>query len=69
MPNWANRLKAWFDYIQFLLDIDGDCWLGAFTFIVLVRLYMVLKGYAPLTNAESCAYGSAVASFAYSNKK
>lgn len=64
-----TRIKAYWDYIQFLLDIDGDVWMGAFTAVVLIRILLVISGHCPLTNSEAVCYGSAVTAFAYSNKK
>jgi len=64
-----EKIKAKWDYIQFLLDIDGDVWMGLFTTTILIRLLLVLSGHIPLTNAEACCYASAVTAFAYSNKK
>ena len=61
-------LKERWDQIQAFLDISGDVWMGLFTTIILVRLILVLKGYAPLTPSEAATYSSAVAAFAYSNK-
>jgi hypothetical protein len=68
MSELKARIKAEWDYIQALLDIDGDCWMGLFTLVIVVRLVLVLKGYAPLTASEAGTYGSAVAAFAYSNR-
>lgn len=60
----AYKIKAWWDYIQLLLDIDGDCWLGLFTLVV---VYKVAHG--GLNISDAAAYGSAVGAFAYSNNK
>lgn len=64
-----ERIKYWWDYIQSLLDIDGDVWMGAFTVVILIRLVAVLKGYSTLSAAEAATYASAVTAFAYSNGK
>lgn len=63
-----ERIQATWDRIQDLLDISGDLWMGLFTAAILVRLLLVLKGYAPMTTAEGGTYGSAVLAFAYSNR-
>lgn len=64
----AYNLKIWWNYIQSLLDIDGDVWMGLFTLVIVGRIVLVLKGCAPLTAAEAATYGTAVGAFAYSNK-
>lgn len=61
-------LKAWWDYIQGLLDIDGDVWMGLYTLVIVVRLGLAAFGHAPINGAEAAAYGSAIGAFAYSNK-
>jgi len=63
-----EKIKAKWDYIQFLLDIDGDVWMGAFTTVILVRIGLVLTGHNPVTNSEAACYASAVTAFAYSNR-
>jgi hypothetical protein len=63
-----EQLKKNWDYIQSLLDIDGDVWMGLFTLIILARLVLVCKGCAVLTTAEAATYASAVGAFAYSNR-
>lgn len=63
-----EQLKTWWDYVQSLLDIDGDVWMGLFTGVVVLRLVLAAFGKAALTAAEAAAYGSAIGAFAYSNK-
>lgn len=63
-----QSVKEWWDYIQSLLDIDGDLWMGLFTLLILIRIYYVLKGYRPLDASEAVVYGTAVSAFAYSNR-
>jgi ABC-type transporter Mla maintaining outer membrane lipid asymmetry permease subunit MlaE len=63
-----DQVKAFWDYIQSLLDVSGDVWLGFFTACVLLRLILVIKGYPGLTMPEATAYSFAVGAFAYSNK-
>lgn len=64
----SARIKAWWDYVQSLLDIDGDIWMGAFTAAIIFRLVLAAYGHAPITGAEAGAYGSAIGAFAYSNR-
>lgn len=59
--------KLWEGWQKFF-DLHGDTWLGMFTLLILIRIVLVLKGQKPLTVAESTAYSSAIAAFAYSNK-
>lgn len=63
-----DKIKFYWDYLQSLLDLDGDIWMGLFTAIILVRLIYVLKGGHPLNASEAAVYSSAVGAFAYSNK-
>jgi hypothetical protein len=62
-----DKIQSAWDKIQDLFDLSGDLWMGLFTAAILVRLLLVLKGYAPMTTAEAGTYGSAVLAFAYSN--
>jgi len=63
-----EQLKAYWDYLQSLLDLDGDVWMGLFTLTIIVRIALGAFGHSPLTAAEAAAYGSAIGAFAYSNK-
>lgn len=62
-----DKIQALWDKVQDLFDISGDCWMGLFTLVILMRLLLVLKGYHSMTTAEAGTYGSAVLAFAYSN--
>ena len=64
-----EKIKGWWDYIQSLLDLDGDVWMGLFTAFILARIILVLKHYAPLSGAEATVYSAAIGAFSYSNKK
>jgi hypothetical protein len=59
-----RSLKKWWDYIQALLDVDGDAIMFVFTSAV---IYRIVKG-PPLGEWEAAVYASAVACFAYSNR-
>lgn len=63
-----QKIKAWWDNIQSLLDLDGDIYMGAFTATIILRLLLVHWGWPHLTNAEAAAYTGAIGSFAYSNR-
>lgn len=63
-----EKIQLYWDKIQALCDISGDCYMGLFTIAILVRIMLVLKGYSPMTSAEAGTYGSAVIAFAYSNR-
>lgn len=56
------KIKAGWDYIQSLLDIDGDVVLLAFTGAV---IFKILHG--GLNASDAAAYASAIGAFAYSN--
>lgn len=64
-----EKIKFYWDYLQSLLDIDGDVWMGLFTAFILLRLIGVpLWHWPPLTVSEAGVYASAVSAFAYSNR-
>lgn len=58
-----EQLKAGWDYVQSLLDIDGDVVMLAFTAAI---IWKVLHG--GINASDAAAYASAVGCFAYSNK-
>lgn len=58
----ATIKKGW-DYVQTLLDIDGDVVMLGFTAAV---IWKILHG--GLNVSDAAAYASAVGCFAYSNK-
>jgi hypothetical protein len=60
-------VKNFIDYLQSLIDLHGDSWLGMFTTLIMIRIGMVAFHYPPLTMAEAAAYSSCVAAFAASN--
>lgn len=63
-----EQFKASWDYIQSLLDIDGDVWMGLLTAVYIYRILAVLWGQPAVTVAEATIYSAAVGAFAYSNK-
>lgn len=56
-------LKTYWDYIQGLLDIDGDVVMLGFTAAI---VYKIL--HHGLNPSDAAAYASAIGCFAYSNK-
>jgi hypothetical protein len=58
-----RSIKEYWDYIQGLLDIDGDVIMFGFTVAV---VYKILHG--GLNASDAAAYASAVGCFAYSNR-
>lgn len=58
-----NKIKGAWDYLQSLLDIDGDVIMLGFTAAV---IWKILHG--GLGASDAAAYASAVGCFAYSNK-
>lgn len=63
-----NKFKEIWEYLQDLLDINGDVIMMAMSSVFIVRVAMSAFGYPSLTASEAAFYGSAIASFAYSNK-
>ncbi len=61
-------VKGLWEYIQGLLDVNGDVIMMAMSSVFIARVAMTAFGYPALTTAESTFYGSAILSFAYSNK-
>lgn len=57
------NLKLWWEWIQQMLDIDGDIFMGLFTAAVIYKLI-----HGGLTGADATVYASAIGCFAYSNK-
>lgn len=58
-----EQIKAYWDYIQSLFDIDGDVVMLGFTGAVIYKML-----YGVLTPSDAAVYASAVTAFAYSNK-
>lgn len=58
-----EQIKAYWDYLQSLLDIDGDVVMLGFTGAVIYKML-----YRTLTPSDAAVYASAVSAFAYSNK-
>lgn len=58
-----QQLKEWWDYIQSLLDVDGDVVMLLFTAGVLYKMML-----GTLTATDAVVYSSAVGCFAYSNR-
>lgn len=58
-----NKIKVWWEYIQGLLDVNGDVIMLAFTSAI---IWKVLHG--GLSMSDAGAFASAVTCFAWSNK-
>ena len=63
-----DKVKNIWDKVQALLDVRGDVIMLFMSVAFVIRVLAVLKGYPALTVAESAMYGSAIGSFAWSNK-
>lgn len=59
----TTKIKWWWDWIQSLLDVDGDTIMLAFTSAI---IWKILHG--GLNAYDAIAFGSAVTCFAWSNK-
>ena len=62
-----DKTKAFWEYLQGLLDIKSGTVMAVFTGVVIVRLLAVLKGSSPITLSEAAVYSTCVAAFGYSN--
>ena len=58
-----DKLKAYWDYIQSLLDIDGDVVMLGFTGAIIFKIL-----HHGLNPSDAAAYASAISCFAYSNR-
>lgn len=58
-----EQIKAYWDYLQSLLDIDGDVVMLGFTGAIIYKML-----YGRLTPSDAAVYASAVTAFAYSNR-
>jgi hypothetical protein len=58
-----DQIKVAWDYIQSLLDIDGDVVMLGFTGAVIYKML-----YGRLSPSDAAVYASAVTAFAYSNR-
>lgn len=63
-----EEFKARWDYVQSLLDVDGDIYMGLLTALFIYRILAVVWGQPPVTTAEAAIYSAAVGAFAYSNR-
>lgn len=63
-----EQLKAWWEYVQDLIALNGDTWMAAFTAAIITRVLLAGFGHAALTVSEAAVYSSAIGAFAYSNK-
>ena len=63
-----NKLQQIWNAIQDLLDVRGDVVMLFISSAFVIRVIAVLFNYPPITNSEAMFYGSAIASFAWSNK-
>lgn len=63
-----DKIKAGWEYIQGLLDINGDAIMAIMSGVFIARVMMTAFGKPALTTSEAAFYSAAIASFAYSNK-
>lgn len=59
----SAQIKAAWDWVQSMFDVDGDCVMLVFTAAI---IFKILHG--GLNPYDAAAYTSAVGCFAYSNK-
>ncbi len=64
----ADTAKAAWEYIQDMLDVNGDVIMLAMSSAFIFRVVYAAFGHPGLNPSEAAFYGSAIASFAYSNK-
>lgn len=65
----SDKVKQAWSYIQDLMDVRGDAIMAVMSSVFIARVALsAWARFPPLTNAEAVFYGSAITSFAYSNK-
>jgi hypothetical protein len=65
----GNKIKQLWEYLQDLADVRGDTIMCLMSVVFIARVAMSAWAKFPaLTPSEAAFYGSAIASFAYSNK-
>lgn len=62
------KLTAAWQYLQNLLDVEGDAIMFVMTSVYIARVVYSAFGHAGLNPSEAAVYASAITSFAYSNK-
>lgn len=62
-----DKIKVYWDWLQSMLDVDGDIYMGLMTLVFIIRVALVIKGYEKLSNAEVALYSAAIGAFSYSN--
>lgn len=69
MNDLALKIQALWNYVQGLLDVRGDVVMLAMSAVFILRvLVSMFPKFPPLTASEAAVYGSAIGSFAWSNK-
>lgn len=64
-----ERIKQLWQYVQDLMDVRGDAIMAVMSTVFIARVALAAwSKFPPLTASEAGFYGSAIASFAYSNK-
>lgn len=65
----GDKIKQIWVYIQDLLDVRGDAIMAVMSSVFIARVALsALPKFPPITIAEATFYGSAITSFAYSNR-
>jgi len=61
-----EKIKAIWQYIQDLMNVDGDAIMFVMTSVFIARVVLVVFGYHAITNSEAMMYSSAIATLGYS---
>lgn len=64
----AATAKAVWEYIQGMLDVNGDVIMLAMSSAFIFRVVSAAFGHPGLNASEAAMYASAISAFAYSNK-
>lgn len=64
-----DKIMARWKWIQEFISVDGGLYLDLMCIVIVVRLLAVLKGYAPMTNAEAGIWAATIATFGASQFK
>lgn len=62
------KITEIWEYVQDLLDVNGDVIMLAMSSVFIARVAMSAFGYPSISAAEAAMYASAIGAFSYSNK-
>jgi hypothetical protein len=58
-----DKIMSRWKWLQEFISVDGGIYIDAMCIVIVVRLLAVLKGYAPMTNAEAGLWSVTIATY------